>query len=184
MCAQQNRPLWNEYYMKIAMAVRLRAACVGNKVGAVLILDRRIVATGYNGTPQDMPNCDEGGCERCANREKYGPGQSYDVCICVHAEQNCLLSSARFGTAMEGAVMYSTMKPCFGCTKELLQAKIASVFYIHDWQHPDKNLQSQYDVIQARFPGGIRHVDIDDPDADWAVSTRTTAPLETGHPIT
>jgi deoxycytidylate deaminase len=124
--------------MSIAMAVRGRASCLGSRVGAILVLDDRIVSTGYNGTPEDMKNCDEGGCDRCLNRDKYGSGNAYDVCICVHAEQNVLLSAARFGIAVEGGIVYTTMRPCFGCTKELLQAKIRSVYYIHDWKHPTR----------------------------------------------
>lgn len=119
-----DRPERVEYFMGIAVAVRRRANCMGNRVGAVLVLNRRIVATGYNGTPENMDNCLDGGCHRCANRDKYPTGTGYDLCICVHAEQNALLAAARFGIAVEGAVLYSTMRPCFGCTKEMLQAKI------------------------------------------------------------
>ena len=63
-----NRPDWYEYYINIAMAVRDRANCHGSKIGSILVLDNRILTTGYNGTPQDMQNCDEGGCDRCADR--------------------------------------------------------------------------------------------------------------------
>ena len=119
-----SRPGWDQYYMGIAMSVRSRADCLGNRVGAILVLDDRIISTGYNGTPASMTNCTDGGCERCADRERYQSGSRYDLCICVHAEQNALLAAARFGIATEGAVLYSTMRPCFGCTKELLQAGV------------------------------------------------------------
>jgi dCMP deaminase len=157
--------------MGIAMAVRRRANCVGNRVGAVLVLEDRIVSTGYNGTPENMPNCDEGGCERCARRDLHHAAQGYDVCICVHAEQNALLSAARFGIRVEGAVAYTTMRPCFGCAKELLQARIHAVHYLHEWRHPDEDLWRQYLLLQERFPGGVRRVEIEDPDAAWAVSS-------------
>ena len=121
---RMNRPDWYEYYINIAIAVRDRANCQGSKIGAILVLDNRILTTGYNGTPQDMQNCDEGGCDRCADRQTYSSGEAYDLCICVHAEQNTLLSAARFGISVEGADLYTTLQPCFGCTKELLQAKI------------------------------------------------------------
>lgn len=162
----------DDYFMGIAMAVRRRADCLGNRVGAIIVQDRRIVSTGYNGTPENMPNCTDGGCDRCANREKYPSGSGYDLCICVHAEQNALLAAARFGIAVEGATLYSTMRPCFGCTKELLQAKVHTVNYLHDWVHPDERLRAEYERIQSRFPGGIRRYAVDDPDADWAISTR------------
>lgn len=178
---QRVRPDRLEYYMLIAMAVRKRANCLGNRVGAVLVLNDRIVSTGYNGTPQGMPNCDDGGCERCANRQKYGSGTGYDVCICVHAEQNALISASRFGTPVEGASLYTTMRPCFGCAKELLQARIHTVYYLHEWQHPDRDLWRQYLMVQQRFPGGVHRVDVADPDAEWAVSAGLIADADTGH---
>ncbi len=166
------RPDWHEYYLGIAMAVRRRANCLGNRVGAILVLDNHIVATGYNGTPSGLTNCDEGGCERCANREKYPSGEAYDLCICVHAEQNALLMAARFGIKVAGAVCYSTMRPCFGCTKELLQAKIRAVYYVHDWQHPNPAIAAEYEKLQKYFPGGCQRFDMPDPEESWAVSSK------------
>lgn len=168
------RPDLHEYLMGIAMAVRRRADCTGNRVGSVIVLNRRIISTGYNGTPENMKNCSEGGCHRCARRDRYPPGTGYDLCICVHAEQNALLAAARFGIAVENATVYSTMRPCFGCTKEMLQARIVGVYFLHDWAPPDADpeKQEQYALVQGRFPDGIRHLAIADPDADWAVSRR------------
>ena len=167
---ERERPGWDEYYMRIAMAVRARANCQGNRVGAILVLDDRIISTGYNGTPANMVNCMDGGCDRCMNRHKYESGKNYDLCICVHAEQNALLSAARFGIATEGAVLYSTMSPCFGCTKELLQAKIQMVYYLHAWVYPDPEMQNTYAKLQAEFPAGVLQVDTEDAEAVWAVS--------------
>jgi dCMP deaminase len=177
------RPTRADYYMGIALAVRRRANCLGNRVGALLVLDDRVIATGYNGTPQNMRNCDEGGCERCANRDKYRSSQGYDVCICVHAEQNALLTAARFGVATQGAELYTTMRPCFGCTKELLQARVRAVYYLHDWEPPsDLQLAHQYEIIQKQFPGGIAPIDVDDPDAAWAISRLREAPVAADRP--
>lgn len=164
------RPDRNTYFMGIALAVRARADCTGLKVGAIIVRDRRIVSSGYNGTPEGMTNCSAGGCHRCANRDKYPSGTAYDLCICVHAEQNALLAAARFGIAVEGATLYTTVRPCFGCTKEMLQAGIHKVYYLHDWQHPDADKQKQYEVLQARFAGGIDRLEMEDPDAKWAGS--------------
>lgn len=177
----------HEYFMGIALAVRKRANCKGNRVGAIIVRDRRIIATGYNGTPENMPNCLDGGCLRCANPEQFPSGTGYDLCICVHAEQNALLAAARFGIAVENATLYSTMRPCFGCTKELLQARIVDVFFLHDWAHPDREKHSEYERLQARFQNGIKKLDIPDPDAAWAVTTlrskaQSTAD-ETGHEV-
>ena len=179
------RPDPHRYFMGIAVAVRERADCTGNRVGAVIVVDRRIVSTGYNGTPENMPNCSEGGCLRCANRDKYPSGTGYDLCICVHAEQNALLTAARFGIAVQGSTVYSTMRPCFGCTKEMLQAGVREVYYINDWVYPDPEKHAEYNRLQGRFPGGIRKLDMEDPKGAWAVTTRRDVlprtPDETGH---
>lgn len=176
----EDRPDRHAYFMDIAFAVRKRAQCRGRKVGAVLVLNDRIIATGYNGTPENMPNCDdaEQGCLRCSDQSNYKSGEGYDLCICVHAEQNALLSAARFGIAVEGATIYTTVRPCFGCTKEALQARIRAVYYVHDWAHPDEDVAAQYNVIQARLPDGVRPLHgVTDPDAP-----PETPPLEqTGH---
>lgn len=150
------------------MAVRKKANCLGRKVGAVIVRENRIISTGYNGTPEGVTNCTEGGCVRCRNRDTYKASVGYDVCICVHAEQNALITAARFGNAVEDSVVYSTLRPCFDCTKAALQAKVATIYYLHDWQHPIGELQEQYEIIQGTFHGGVHKVDLDDPEADWA----------------
>jgi dCMP deaminase len=174
------RPPHDEYFMGIAFAVRRRAVCLGRKVGAVLARDDRVIATGYNGTPEHMPNCDEHerGCLRCSRPEQFEPGTGYDLCICVHAEQNALLSAARFGIAVEGATLYTTLRPCFGCTKEALQARIHTIYYLHDWSHPNEAVARQYEILQARLPGGVRPLfGVSDPG-----DQPEKAPLEaTGH---
>jgi len=172
MNEQHQRPHPNEYFMGIAMAVRKRANCKGSRVGAVIVHDGWIVATGYNGTPSDMENCEDGGCHRCASREKFDTGTGYDLCICVHAEQNAIASAARLGIAIEGSIVYTTMRPCFNCTKELLQARIKAVYYLHEWNPSKSDLEAEYKKIQARFPGGIRKLQMEDPEIAWAVSSR------------
>jgi dCMP deaminase len=156
--------------MRIAMAARSRADCLGNRVGAVLVLDDRIISTGYNGTPANMTNCTDGGCMRCSQRDRFASGKAYDLCICVHAEQNALLAAARFGIATEGSRIFSTMQPCFGCTKELLQAGIYKVHYLHPWIYPDEQMQQTYQQLQQQFGGGMHAVEIEDEEAIWAVS--------------
>lgn len=175
------RPEHLEYFMGLALAVRERANCQGRRVGAVLVVRDRVIATGYNGTPMKVTNCEEGGCHRCAHPEEYESGQGYDVCICVHAEQNALLSAARFGIPVEGAVIFTTVRPCFGCMKELLQAKVEAVYYLHDWEHPDEQLQAQYKILQSRFPGGAEQVKVADTREEWARGRAGQATTDTGH---
>ena len=119
--------------MLLAVAARERAACLGRHVGAVLVTDQRIIATGYNGTPTGFANCDEGGCHRCAHPDDYARGRGYDVCICVHAEQNAVLQAARLGYTVQSARCYTTLRPCFGCLKELYQAGVSGVRYLNEW---------------------------------------------------
>lgn len=161
------RPDRKQYYMNLALAVRERANCRGSRVGAVLVLEDRVISTGYNGVPQEMTNCDEGGCERCANRgAKFPSGTAYDICICVHAEQNALLTAARFGIGVQDAILYSTMKPCFGCAKELLQAHVKEVYYLHEWT-PKPELETEYKKILGAFER-VERIDIHDQHAEWA----------------
>lgn len=151
------RPSKVEYFALLALAARSRADCLGRRVGAVAVRDDRVISTGYNGTPIGMPNCSQGGCYRCARRgqEPYTAGRGYDLCICVHAEQNALLAAARFGQAVLGATLYTTLRPCFGCLKESLQAGIASIHYLADWSpgggEEDRELAVQYANLSSRF---------------------------------
>jgi dCMP deaminase len=154
--------------MNIAVAVRKKANCLGRRVGAIIVRDNRIISTGYNGTPEGMTNCLDGGCVRCRDKETYAASVGYDVCICVHAEQNAMITSARFGTPIQDAVVYSTLRPCFDCTKAMLQAKVHTIYYLHDWQHPIGTLEQQYELIQNKLRGGVRQIKFDDPEAEWA----------------
>ena len=121
------RPGWDEYYLGIARAVSARASCLRRQVGAVIVVDNAIIATGYNGTPIGVKNCDEGGCPRCASEAPTGSG--YDACICVHAEQNAIVFAARHGNATQHGVLYTTLRPCFGCAKEAIQAGIRRIVF-------------------------------------------------------
>ena len=181
---QRPKPPHDEYFMNLAMQVRTRADCLGRKVGAVLVYENRIISTGYNGVPEGMTNCTDGGCERCANREEAFPsGTAYDICICVHAEQNCLMAAARHGIAVRRGQIYTTMQPCFGCAKEMLQAQVSSVYFLHPWS-PPPDLRDQYDAILAAIPDGIHRVEIDDWDLAWAnPSGAAPAPANNGHSL-
>lgn len=172
MAEKLDRPNRDQYFMGIAIAVRERADCRGQKVGAVVVVEDRIVSTGYNGTPEKMVNCSDGGCVRCENRGKeYASGTAYDLCICVHAEQNAILSAARFGISVQGATLYSTTQPCFGCLKEMLQAKIAQIYYVHPWKSPRTQTQEQqYKRLMEEFEHGVVRLEMDDPRASWALA--------------
>ena len=148
------RPSKHDYFMLLALTARSRADCTGRRVGAVIVREDRIISTGYNGTPIGMANCSEGGCHRCAHPEEFKAGSAYDLCICVHAEQNALLAAARFGQSVLGASLYTTLRPCFGCVKEALQAGIAKIAYLDEWELPEgAALAVQYDGLAAQLEG-------------------------------
>lgn len=183
-----NRPKRDDYYMGIAFAVRERANCVGFKVGAVLVQGDRVISTGYNGTPAGIRNCDQGGCQRCEHPENFKSGTGYDVCICVHAEQNALLSAARLQLPAAGSILYTTLQPCFGCLKELVQAQVAGIRFRHPWKHPDSTLDPQYLELVQLFSEaansaqrGFFQLSTADPKEEWARG-RSKPPSDTGHP--
>jgi dCMP deaminase len=147
------RPSREQYFMLLAVATRERANCLRRHVGAVLVADQRIIATGYNGTPTGFPNCDEGGCHRCAHPESYAEGRGYDVCICVHAEQNAVLQAAKLGYSVQGSACYSTLRPCFGCLKELYQSGVTAIRYLNEWT-PSQPLEAvAYEALLGELAG-------------------------------
>jgi dCMP deaminase len=135
----------HDFYMRLALVVESGAKCLGSHVGAVIVRDDRVLGSGYNGTPAGYPNCTETerGCRRCALRRDQPDaalsGKLYDICLCVHAEQNAMATAARFGVAVEGAILYTTLQPCFNCLKELMQVRLRGVVFRRAWQagHPD-----------------------------------------------
>jgi dCMP deaminase len=149
----ETRPTREQYFMLLAVATRERANCLRRHVGAVLVADQRIIATGYNGTPTGFPNCDEGGCHRCAHPDDYAEGRGYDVCVCVHAEQNAVLQAAKLGYSVQGSACYSTLRPCFGCLKELYQAGVTSIRYLNEWTPSDPVDAAAYEALLGELAG-------------------------------
>lgn len=130
------RPDWDEYFLKLANVVKERSNCLRMSVGVVIVKEKRIIATGYNGTPIGVKNCYEGGCERCYKREHnlLKLDERKDLCICIHAELNALLQCAYHGVSSKGAVLYSTIAPCIQCAKAIINAGITTVIYEEEHQ--------------------------------------------------
>lgn len=122
-----SRPSWDEYFMRIARIVAMRSNCMKRKVAAVIVKDRRIISTGYNGTPRNVPNCNEGGCPRC--NSLADSGARLDECLCSHAEENAIVQAAYHGISVKGASLYSTCSPCVMCTKMIINAGIRRVVF-------------------------------------------------------
>lgn len=123
----RSRPSWDTYFMNIARMVALRSNCMKRHVAAVIAKDKRIIATGYNGTPRGVKNCNEGGCPRC---NSLGPsGSKLDECLCSHAEENAITQSAYHGVNIKDATLYTTFSPCLICTKMIINSGIREVVY-------------------------------------------------------
>jgi len=121
------RPTWDEYFMEITHLVARRSTCLRRQVGAVLVKDKNILATGYNGAPSGIAHCLDVGCLR----EKLGipSGERHELCRGLHAEQNAIIQAAKHGTNIDGATLYCTTMPCIICTKMIINAGIRKVIY-------------------------------------------------------
>jgi dCMP deaminase len=117
------RASWDEYYLELARTTASRATCSRRRHGAVIVKGRRIVSTGYNGGPSGYPHCDEGACPRATSSAPQG--HDYDRCIAIHAEANALLFSSP--EEREGASLFCTGAPCFGCAKLIANSGVAEV---------------------------------------------------------
>ncbi|KAI0031424.1 cytidine deaminase-like protein [Vararia minispora EC-137] len=116
------RPCWDTYFMMLASLASMRSNCMKRRVGAILVREKRIVATGYNGTPRGLINCNEGGCTKC-----NGTGTNNEACLCLHAEENALLEAGR--ERMAGATLYCNTCPCLTCTIKIVQVGVREVVY-------------------------------------------------------
>lgn len=121
------RPDWDEYFMEIARVVALRSNCSRRHVAAVIVKDKRIISTGYNGTPRGIRNCDEGGCPRCASHAPSGTNLT--ECLCSHGEENAIVQAAYHGICVKDSTLYTTYSPCLLCAKMIINAGIREVVY-------------------------------------------------------
>ena len=125
------RPSWDEYFLKMTHIVAERSTCLRRQVGAILVVDRQILATGYNGAPSGVPHCDETGCLR----EQMGvpSGERHELCRGLHAEQNAIVQAAKHGTRIKGATLYTTYHPCSLCAKMAINAGVERIVCRHDY---------------------------------------------------
>jgi len=122
-----NRPSWDQYFIEITRLVATRTTCLRRGVGAILVKDRNILATGYNGVPSGITHCGDTGCLR--DKMKVPSGERHELCRGLHAEQNAIIQAARHGTNIDGATLYCTTMPCIICTKMIINAGIKKVVY-------------------------------------------------------
>ncbi len=127
MPAPDTRPSWDTYFMDITTLVAKRSTCLRRAVGAIIVKNRRILATGYNGAPAGIAHCREVGCLR--EKLNVASGQRHELCRGIHAEQNAIIQAAYHGVSIQGGTLYCTNLPCSICTKMLINAGIHEIFY-------------------------------------------------------
>lgn len=128
------RPSWDEYFLEVAHLVARRATCLRREVGAVLVKDKRILATGYNGAPSGLAHCLDIGCLR--EKLKIPSGQRHELCRGLHAEQNVIIQAALYGISTRDSILYITNQPCIICAKMLINAGVKEIVTAGDY--PDK----------------------------------------------
>ncbi|MBU0457587.1 MAG: deaminase [Nanoarchaeota archaeon] len=126
---QDKRPNWDNYFMNIAEAVKMRCSCMSSKKGAIIVKNKQIISTGYNGSPKRIKHCTEGGCQRCTSRHlgRIKSGVYSEPCICSHAEENSIVQAAHNGISTKDSVLYTTFTPCTTCSKMIINAGIREV---------------------------------------------------------
>jgi len=128
------RPSWDEYFLEVAKLVAKRATCLRRSVGAVIVKDKRILATGYNGAPSGLKHCVDVGCMR--QKLNIPSGERHELCRALHAEQNALIQASLYGISVKGSKLYATCQPCVICVKMLINAGIKEI--VIAGAYPDK----------------------------------------------
>jgi dCMP deaminase len=131
---KNHRPDWDSYFMEIARIVSKRSTCTRRSVGALIVKNKRILATGYNGAPTGLRHCMDLGCMR--ERLKIASGERHELCRGLHAEQNAIIQAAYHGVSINDAQLYSTHLPCSICIKMVINAGIGTVYYLDGY--PDE----------------------------------------------
>lgn len=127
MTPDGNRPPWDTYFMEIAALVAKRSTCLRRAVGAIVVKERRILSTGYNGAPSNVRHCRDVGCLR--ERLKVPSGERHELCRGIHAEQNAIIQAAYHGASIKGGDLYCTNLPCSICAKMIINAGIVRIVY-------------------------------------------------------
>ena len=149
--SMNERPSWDEYFLRITEEAARRSTCLRRHVGAILVRDKRILTTGYNGAPRGLPHCSEAGCLR--EQEGVPSGERHELCRGLHAEMNALLQAAAHGIRIERATLYSTTFPCSLCAKMLINCGIERIVCTQDY--PDqlaKEMLSQAGIEVVILP--------------------------------
>ncbi|HCX73526.1 MAG TPA: cytidine deaminase [Candidatus Cloacimonas sp.] len=128
------RPTWHQYFMEMAFLAATRSTCLRRKVGAIIVQNNQVLATGYNGAPKRVRHCKDTGCLR--SKLQVASGERHELCRGVHAEQNAIIQAAINGTSIKNADLYCTNQPCVICSKMLINAEINNIYIAE--AYPDK----------------------------------------------
>ena len=131
---EEKRPAWDDYFMEITHLITSRSTCLRRKVGALLVKDKRILSTGYNGPPRDLPHCEETGCLR--DKLKIPSGERQEICRGLHAEQNAIIQAALYGIPVKRSVLYCTHQPCLTCAKMIINVGITKIVFQGTYPDP------------------------------------------------
>jgi len=147
------RPSWDEYFMKMAMLVAERSTCLRHHVGAIIVKDKRILTTGYNGAASGIKDCTERGCLR----DELGieSGKNHEICRAIHAEQNAIIQGGLHGINLNGGIMYCTHHPCIICAKMIVNSGIKKVVAYNNY--PDES------TVELFKEAGVEFVKVDKP---------------------
>ena len=129
----KNRPSYDEYFMEMAYIVSKRSTCIRRKVGAILVKDKHILSTGYNGAPKGHKHCSIEGCLR--EKNNVPSGERHEICRGLHAEQNVIIQASVFGVPIKNSILYCTNTPCIVCAKMLINAGIKEIVF--SGEYPD-----------------------------------------------
>lgn len=149
------RPDWDTYFMEITHVVAKRSTCSRRQVGAILVKDKHILATGYNGAPRKMAHCDEVGCMR--DKLQIPSGERHELCRALHAEQNAIIQASVQGISIAGSTLYCTMSPCSLCAKMLINAGVIRVVFAG--LYPDQmalDFFAEVGIVPEQLPWEIK----------------------------
>ncbi len=149
------RPSWNDYFIEMAYYVATRATCTRRQVGAVIVKEKHILATGYNGAPRGIAHCFDTGCLR--DKLNIPSGERHELCVALHAEQNAIIQAAYHGIAIAGSEIYCTTHPCSICAKMIINAGITRIYYVEGY--PDEYAKQWLDEA------GIERIQLVRPNA-------------------
>lgn len=128
------RPSWDEYFMQITHLVAKRSTCLRRKVGAILVRNKRMLCTGYNGAPRGLAHCNQLGCLR--EKLNIPSGQRQEICRGLHAEQNAIIQAALYGVSIEDSILYCTHQPCITCSKMIINAGVEKIIFQGNYPDP------------------------------------------------